>query len=533
MSFRLRDVVIFKNWPMFWKISLMPIMAVTFCGIGILAFVVPFTKENFFAVAVVLTVVSAVVTLMTFLVGGGFITKPVKQYGALMQGFSDALAARKGDLRDRLSVKGQDEIGVLAADINKVMDSYGEMVDTTLRVAGRVVNTTHVLNDNANRMASGAKKQAAQSHQIAVAAEEMSQTINDIAQNTASAAQTATKALDIAGTGREMAQHAVETVNQVHVSTTELADMVERLNSKVSEIGNIVGVIKDIADQTNLLALNAAIEAARAGEQGRGFAVVADEVRKLAEKTIKATAEITGKIQAVQDESSKTTQSMNDTAGEVVKADASIKEVMGALEGIVEAVMSANDQVTRIATAVDEQSAVAEDIVKNIGTTSVISKASESMAGEVAKGSEKIREIIEADLKAAFEGFRTVGSDGALLDVLKGSFRSYQFHIGDVVNGKVPVEEAQTPDQHSSRMGKWYFGNGMALLGHLDGYKRLAQLHARIHQLGKDAVQATAAKDSRAAGLHRELTAAIAQIQTDIDAVKVESMNQNEHRAKG
>ncbi|HSW64931.1 MAG TPA: methyl-accepting chemotaxis protein [Dissulfurispiraceae bacterium] len=524
MSFRLRDVVIFKNWPMFWKISLMPIMAVTFCGIGILAFVVPFTRENFFAVAVVLTAVSIVVTFMTFLVGGGFITKPVKQYGSLMQGFSDALTSRTGDLRERLPVKGKDEIGVLAVDINKVMDSYGEMVDTTLRVAGRVVNTTHVLNDNANRMTTGANKQAAQSHQMAVAAEEMSQTITDIARNASSAAETATKAMNIAGNGREMAQHAVETVNQVHISTTELADMVERLNGKVSEIGSIVSVIKDIADQTNLLALNAAIEAARAGEQGRGFAVVADEVRKLAEKTIKATADITDRIKAVQEESSKTTQSMHETAGEVVKADASIKEVMNALEGIVEAVMMANDQVTQIATAVEEQSAAAEEVVRNISATSSLSKANENMAAEVAKGSDKIREIIEADLKAAFEGFRTMGSDGALLDVLKGSFRSYQFHIGDIVSGKVAVEEAQAPDQHSSRMGKWYFGNGMALLGRLEGYKRLAQPHARIHQLGREIVQAVAARDSRAAAMYKDLTNAITQIQADIDAVKIEGM---------
>ncbi|MGO9953663.1 MAG: methyl-accepting chemotaxis protein, partial [Dissulfurispiraceae bacterium] len=258
-------------------------------------------------IGILLVVISIVVTATTFIVGGGFISGPVIKYGKMMQGFSDALSAGKGDLGGRLPVNSRDEIGNLGMDINKVLDAYGEMVEKMLLSTGQVVTTSNMLKDNARDMTEGAKKQALQANQIATAAEEMSQTITDIAQNASVASETSAEVTHMAVRGKDIAQDAVETVNRVHISTTGLAEMIDKLNSKASDIGKIVTVIKEIADQTNLLALNAAIEAARAGEQGRGFAVVADEVRKLAEKTIKATQEITSEIRSVQDETQMTT----------------------------------------------------------------------------------------------------------------------------------------------------------------------------------------------------------------------------------
>ena len=475
-------------------------------------------------IGVLMVIVSVVVTMMTFIVGGGFISGPVKQYEKMMQDFSSALSEGKGDLTGRLSVKGRDEIGLLAGDINKVLDAYGKMVENMLVSTGQVVTTSGMLKENANDMTAGARKQASQANQIAAAAEEMSQTINDIAKNASSASEISANAMDMANTGKEIAQGAVATVNSVHISTVGLAEMIDKLNTKSADIGNIVTVIKEIADQTNLLALNAAIEAARAGEQGRGFAVVADEVRKLAEKTIKATNEITSEIRSVQDESAQTTKRMSETAEEVIKADQSIKEVMSALERMTEAVSNANDKITQIAAAVVQQSSAAEEVARNIEVTSSIAKGTENMSADVLKGTERIVKVVE-ELTKSFAGFKTVGSAAAMLEIAKGDIRSFMYKVGDAVNGRRAINEAEL-DHHVCKFGKWYENEGRMMLGHLASFGKLSVVHEKIHALGKEAVRSVKAEDGRATAIYSELTSVVKQIQADIDVIKSESSNE-------
>jgi methyl-accepting chemotaxis protein len=330
------------------------------------------------------------------------ITRPMNALTA-MSGNIAAIAS--GDLRVKCNYSSEDEVGRLADRLNDMTVSLSAIADGVLRESGAILTTVESLRTLSHQTASDTKEQAGQASAIAAAADQMRQTIGDIAKNAASASGTSVRAMESAASGKTLADRSVETVNRVSRSTVELSGMVEKLNKRVAEISGITTVIKGIADQTNLLALNAAIEAARAGEQGRGFAVVADEVRSLAERTIKATEEITDKIDAVKKESEQTAKSMDGATNEVLKAVGDIRGVGESFGAIVTAIRNARDQVTLIATAVEQQSATSEDIAKNIEQTSKLAsdmdQRSAGMLNEVTKLS-----AVESRLRRQMEAFK-------------------------------------------------------------------------------------------------------------------------------
>jgi methyl-accepting chemotaxis protein len=421
-----------------------------------------------------------------------------------------------------ISQEGGDEISRVAANVKGVIRHLNAMINNVMITSSKILPVIDILKGAAEKTAAGAKKQSEQATQIATAAEEMSQTIGDISKNASLAADTSAEALTIADKGKKIADGAVSGVQEVHVSTIELSKMVGHLNSRVGEIGDIVTVIKDIADQTNLLALNAAIEAARAGEQGRGFAVVADEVRKLAERTIKATDEISGKIQAVQTESKQTASSMEEATKKATKAAGHIGSVGDSLQGILSGVRKVKDEVMKIAVAVEEQSSTTEEVARNIEITSSIARDSEEMSGRVLAEVMRLTAVAD-ELRVITAGVKTKGGAVVMLELAMNDHKGFVGKIASCLKGEQSIDPSKLPDHRTCRFGKWYYKEGLELCGDLPSFKSVEPPHEKIHQLAKQAVEAcNAGNSSKAEQLYQEMATVSKRITDLINGVKTE-----------
>ena len=214
---------------------------------------------------------------------------------------------------------------------------------------------------------------------------EMNATVQEVAKNAGSASAASAETKQKAEAGAEVVAKAVHSIEQVHQMSLELKGDMVQLNEHAQDITRIMNVISDIADQTNLLALNAAIEAARAGEAGRGFAVVADEVRKLAEKTMASTNDVGNAIKSIQESTAKSMTGVDNAVERIGEANELASRSGAALEEIVATVEATGDQVNAIATASEEQSAASEEINQSIVQVNDMSRQTAEAMGEAAK----------------------------------------------------------------------------------------------------------------------------------------------------
>jgi methyl-accepting chemotaxis protein len=295
-----------------------------------------------------------------------------------------------GDLSAQVVIHADDEIGELGRSINRMVTAVGSIITSVKTTASQVESSAETLNQVCELQATSTEQMAAQTGTIATAGEEMAATSNGIAQNCNTAAESSKQGNNLVMEGVSVVQETVAGMHRISERVKTTAASLESLGSRSDQIGEIVGTIEDIADQTNLLALNAAIEAARAGEQGRGFAVVADEVRALAERTTKATKEIAQMIKAIQNETADAVKSMGDGVIEVERGSADAVKSGAALSEILTQINAISMEVSQIATAAEEQTATTMEITNNITQISEVVKMSASSSHDAASAAKEL-----------------------------------------------------------------------------------------------------------------------------------------------
>ncbi|MGE5679454.1 MAG: methyl-accepting chemotaxis protein [Bacillota bacterium] len=315
------------------------------------------------------------------------IVKNLRDYEKVIEkvGHGDLTARMVGDYKGNYK-KLQNNANQFAESLYNLISEVNQAVHATASAASEISSSSE-------QMAAGSHEQSQQTSEIASAVEQMAKTIIETTEHITQASQISKNASASANNGTVKIEETKKGMERIVAGSSQTAEVISSLSKKTDQIGEITQVIDDIADQTNLLALNAAIEAARAGEQGRGFAVVADEVRKLAERTTKATKEIAETIKAIQVEAKQADSSMLEAKALVEDGMKLTEEVDSALREIVKGSARVSDVVGQVAAASEEQSSTAEQISKNIEGISSVTQQSAAGTEQIARAAEDLNRL--------------------------------------------------------------------------------------------------------------------------------------------
>src|SRR5471030_1030752 len=317
------------------------------------------------------------------------VTRPILGVARMLED----IASGEGDLTRRLHYAKQDELGQLAGWFNRFLDKLQPIIGEVKRSVQDARNTADQSAEIASQTSSGMEQQYRQVDQAATASHEMSATAQDVARSAAQAAQAARDADEATRQGLKVIDQTTNSIDQLANDMNTAMAQVEGLATSSGKIGSVLEVIRTIAEQTNLLALNAAIEAARAGEAGRGFAVVADEVRNLARRTQESVEETRVVIELLQNGTTDVVGSMGNSYRQAQGSVEQVGQAVTALRQIGEAVTVISDMNLQIASAAEEQSAVAEEINSNVATIRAVTESLSEQANESARVSQALNSL--------------------------------------------------------------------------------------------------------------------------------------------
>ncbi|MBI3772577.1 MAG: methyl-accepting chemotaxis protein [Gammaproteobacteria bacterium] len=352
--------------------------------------------------AVVIVVIYVAVMILAIVIGYRLLLSPLQQTLTMVRDLSEG----ESDLSRRLDEKVMGELGQLSHYINNFVSKIQGDVRRVADNIERVTQTSDVMRKSTTTMAEMLGKQQVETDTVATAIEEMASTVQDVARNAVGAAEAARHADEESAKGVAEVKSTIEEIHHLAEEVKRAAVTIKTLEEQSGEIGKVSQVIRDIAEQTNLLALNAAIEAARAGEQGRGFAVVADEVRALAQRTQRSTQEIQAIIENLQTGAQQAVNAMQRGEEKAEHCVEQAERAGKALESITNEVTVINDMNTQIASAAEEQSAVSAEISRNVLNIRMLTEQTSTRGQQLARTGEDL-EKVSVNLKTLVSHFKS------------------------------------------------------------------------------------------------------------------------------
>ena len=335
-------------------------------------------------------VVSLVLGLIVAVLMSRMMGVSVKRAKTEILGYLDDIANNNGDLSTRLTPGRPDEIGDFIGAVNTFLETLEKTISQIVRASRQLTGESESLSGITERTTANSEQQRDQITQVSAAMQEMVSTSEEIASNTSETDESARKAASLADSGQETVGSAIRAVTNLANQVEKGSTRIQQLENESAEIGNVLAVIQSIAEQTNLLALNAAIEAARAGEQGRGFAVVADEVRSLARRTRESTVRIQNVIDDFRQQVDSAVQATRD--GEAVAGQGleKVREAESSLKDIVTSIETISDSLISMSAAFEEQGQVSDEMNRQITNIAELADHSDAQADSAKQSSDRL-----------------------------------------------------------------------------------------------------------------------------------------------